>query len=412
MRTGVPGNKAGGRQRGEDAMPEAVAMPEAEGHGIGRNAGIDLLRGLAIVFVLLNHLGLPMRIPLAASALGDVLPVRLLRALNYNGYEAVFVFFVISGFLIAGNALERWGSLSRIDARAFYARRFARIAPCLVLLVAALAVLHLLGVQDYIIHRPGQSLGGAVFSALGLHLNWYESLTGYLPGNWDVLWSLSIEEVFYLGFPLACLLVRRTRVLVPLLLVLALSLPWTRGALDGNEIWQEKAYLPGMAAIATGVLGALWFARAAAMAPRARRVLRWTGALGLLAATLGGHWLWALLHEGVMLVLTGSTLALLLAFRVAPPRIPRALRWLCGWGRLSYEIYLSHMFVVYAITRLYRWSGADARAGFLWYLPAFVLAWGLGALVARWFSMPCERWLRDRWLQRVSAPSEATSPAR
>jgi peptidoglycan/LPS O-acetylase OafA/YrhL len=380
-------------------MPERPASPLPAASGLQRNAGIDLLRGLAIVFVLLNHLGLPMRLPLKASALADVLPVRLLQALNYNGYEAVFVFFVISGFLIAGNALERWGSLARIDLTAFYVRRFARIVPCLVALLAVLALLHGLGLQDYTIHRTGQSLGRALLAALGLHLNWYEGQTGYLPGSWDVLWSLSIEEVFYLGFPLACLLLRRTRVLVPLLLVLALSLPWTRGALDGNVIWQEKAYLPGMAAIATGVLGALWFARGARLSPPACRLLRLSGALGLLGATLGGRWLWPLLHEGVMLLLTGSTLALLLAFRSEPPRVPRGLRWLCSWGRLSYEIYLSHMFVVYAIVRLYRWSGADARSGFLWYLPAFVLCWALGVLVMRGWSAPCERRLRGRWLR-------------
>jgi peptidoglycan/LPS O-acetylase OafA/YrhL len=363
------------------------------------------------VFVLRNHLGLPMRIPLAASALADVLPTRLLRALNYEGYEAVFVFFVISGFLIAGNALERWGSLARIELNTFYTRRFARIVPCLVALLAVLAVLHGLGVEDYAIHRPGQSLGGALLAALGLHLNWYEGLTGYLPGNWDVLWSLSIEEAFYLGFPLVCLLTRRTWVLVPLLLALALSLPWTRGALDGNEIWQEKAYLPGMAAIATGVLGALGYARAAHMSPLACRLLGWGGALGLVAATLGGHWLWPLLHEGVMLLLTGSTLALLLAFRSEPPRVPRGLRWLCSWGRLSYEIYLSHMFVVFALVRLYHWSGADARTGFLWYLPAFVACWALGMLVAHCWSVPCERWLRGRWLRPAPKPVEAISSA-
>ena len=393
-------------------MAERPAAPAASTRAIRRNEGIDLLRGLAIVFVLLNHLGLPMRIPLGASALAEVLPVRLLRALNRNGYEAVFVFFVISGFLIAGNALERWGSLARIEPGAFYARRFARIVPCLLALVAVLAMLHGLGVQDYVIHRPGQSLGGAALAAFGLHLNWYEGLTGYLPGNWDVLWSLSIEEAFYLGFPLVCLLVRRTRVRVPLLLALALSLPWARAALDGHGIWQEKAYLPGMAAIATGVLGALWFARAARLPPGACRALRWSGALGLLGATLGGHWLWPLLHDGVMLLLTGSTLALLLAFRAAPPRVPRGLRWLCGWGRLSYEIYLSHMFVVYALVRLYRWAGGDVRAGFLWYLPACVLCWALGVLVARGISGPCERWLRRRWLEPVPAPADPAGEAR
>jgi peptidoglycan/LPS O-acetylase OafA/YrhL len=81
---------------GKDAQPAQAR----------RNPGIDLLRGLSILFVILNHLGL--RIPLKKTALADVLPPWLLSRLNYNGYEAVFVFFVISGFLIAGNALQRW----------------------------------------------------------------------------------------------------------------------------------------------------------------------------------------------------------------------------------------------------------------------------------------------------------------
>ncbi len=202
-----------------------------------RNPGIDLLRGLSILFVILNHIGL--RIPLKKTALADVLPPWFLSRLNYNGYEAVFVFFVISGFLIAGNALQRWGGLERIDLRAFYARRFARIVPCLLVLVAVLAVLHLLAVPDYTISRPGQSLPGAIWAVIGLHLNWSEGRTGYLPGNWDVLWSLSIEEVFYIGFPLICLLTRRRWVLVSLLTLLALSMPWTHAALHDNEIPSE-----------------------------------------------------------------------------------------------------------------------------------------------------------------------------
>ena len=112
-----------------------------------------------------------------------------------------------------------------------------------------------------------------------------------------------------------------------------------------------------------------------------------------------------------MLVLTGSTLALLLAFRGAPPRVPRGLRWLCSWGRLSYEIYLSLMFVVFAIMRLYRWSGAAGRIGFLWYLPAFVACWAQGMLVARHWSVPCERWLRGQWLRREAKSVEAAFPA-
>ncbi|HEY8681967.1 MAG TPA: acyltransferase, partial [Rhodanobacter sp.] len=275
-----------------------------------RNPGIDLLRGLSILFVILNHLGL--RIPLKRTALAEVLPPWFLSRLNYNGYEAVFVFFVISGFLIAGNALQRWGGLAQIDLRAFYARRFSRIVPCLLVLVAVLAILHLLAVPDYTINRPGQSLPSAIWAVIGLHLNWYEGRTGYLPGNWDVLWSLSIEEVFYIGFPLACLLTRRRWVLVPLLVLLALSMPWTHSVLRGNEIWQEKAYLPGMSAIAIGVLGALLAARPRTLPARTTVLLGWLGAIGLLAATIDGALMWHLLRDGYMLLLALSALCLLL----------------------------------------------------------------------------------------------------
>ncbi|MEW9624016.1 acyltransferase family protein [Rhodanobacter geophilus] len=372
------------------------AVPEMKAAG-SRNPGIDALRGLAIVLVVFNHLGI--RIPLEQSALADVLPTWLLNRLNWNGYEAVYVFFVISGFLIAGNTLRRWGSLAAIDARAFYARRFARIVPCLLALLVVLGALHLSGVQDYVIHRAGQSLPGALLSALGLHLNGYEGRTGYLPGSWDVLWSLSIEEAFYLGFPLACLLLRRRALLVPPLVLLALSLPWARAALHGNEIWLEKAYLPGMAAIATGVLGAL-LADACRPPRRTAAMLGWLGALGLGAVLLDGGALWHWLRDGYMLVLTLSALCLLLCCRwraelgEVPPR--RGLGWLRAWGRMSYEIYLTHMFVVFAVVRAYRaWDGDPAR-GWLWYLPALGLCWLLGLAVERWLSVPSGRWLQAR----------------
>lgn len=361
-----------------------------------RNHGIDLLRGLSILLVVLHHTGL--RIPLKKTALAGFLPSWLLGGLNWNGYEAVFVFFVISGFLITGNALKRWGPLADIQPRPFYARRFARIVPLLVALVVVLSVLHALGVQDYRIHGEGQSLGGAILATFGLHLNWYEGMKGYLPGGWDVLWSLSIEEVFYLGFPLVCLLTRRKAVLVPALLLLALSLPWTHAALKGNEIWQEKAYLPGMAAIALGVLGALLCEAWREPSRGQIRVLAWAGATGLAAIFFAGAAVWHLLRDGYLLLLCLSALALCLAAEKRPIRAVRGLGWLRSWGRLSYEIYLTHMFVVFGMVRLFRASGGDLRHGWLWYLPVFALCWLLGLAVERGLSGPCERWLKRRLL--------------
>ncbi|MGH8254074.1 MAG: acyltransferase family protein, partial [Steroidobacteraceae bacterium] len=107
-----------------------------------RNPYIDLLRGLAILLVVVNHLQI--RVPLEDSAWLSWAPARFLSGIGTHGYEAVFLFFVISGFLITANAINRWGGLSRINMREFYTLRFARIVPCLLALVATLSALDLL----------------------------------------------------------------------------------------------------------------------------------------------------------------------------------------------------------------------------------------------------------------------------
>lgn len=369
-----------------------------------RDPAIDLLRGVSILLVVLHHFGL--RIPLRSSALADWLPPRLLSALNWNGYEAVFVFFVLSGFLITRNSLRRWGSLAAIDLHAFYLRRFARIAPLLVLLVAVLSLMHLAGVPRFVIDTERQSLGGAILAVFALHLNWYEGSTGYLPGAWDVLWSLSIEEAFYLGFPLLCLTLRSGRLLSVVLAALVLVVPFSLMAITGNEIWKEKAYLPGIGAIAAGVL--------AALACRRWRPLRGAvaaagciGLAGLCACLFAMRELWGWLGDGVMLLLIASTgmLVAALGWRThegAPA--PRGVGWLCSMGRLSYEIYLGHMFVVFAVVGLYLAVDGDPRHGHLWYVPGVLGCWGLGVLLARHVSLPCGRWLQRRLSPRPRLP--------
>ena len=86
-----------------------TSLPQSKSNASIRNPRIDLLRGLGILFVLLNHIGL--RILLAEGVLAQFLPKSFLNSLNFNGSEAVFIFFVISGFLITSNSLVRWGSL-------------------------------------------------------------------------------------------------------------------------------------------------------------------------------------------------------------------------------------------------------------------------------------------------------------
>ena len=129
---------------------------------------------------------------------------------------------------------------------------------------------------------------------------------------------------------------------------------------------------------------------------------------------LDGAVLWRLLRDGSLLVLALSTLCLLLASQQRQLRgdwrPARGWGWLRSWGRLSYEIYLSHMFVVFAVVRLYRHVDGDPRWGFAWYLLALPLCWLLGVVVERWLSLPCERWLRARLL-RAPLAAEIRLPA-
>src|SRR4051812_25326840 len=95
--------------------------------------GIDLLRGLSIFFVLMNHVNI--RLILAKVPYTAGWPLQFKNSLVYNAQFGVQIFFAVSGFLITSMALRRWGSLSEINLRQFYRPRFARIAPLFLLLL-------------------------------------------------------------------------------------------------------------------------------------------------------------------------------------------------------------------------------------------------------------------------------------
>jgi peptidoglycan/LPS O-acetylase OafA/YrhL len=371
-------------------------------NSVQRNFGIDLLRGFSILLVIVHHMALNFRLPLGPSLVGDFLSKRIINGISFNGYESVFMFFVLSGFLIAQRCLQSYGSLYEINWRVFYIQRFSRIFPLLALLLLVLSSLHVLGVSGYVISEKRQTLGGALFSALALHLNWYEGQTTWLPASWDVLWSLSIEETFYLAFPIICLLLPQ-RWLILALLILAFSLPWVRDAIVGNEIWQEKAYLPGMSAIAFGVLTAMLAQRWTTSNSFAYSMAAF-GGIGLVAIYFFGSELWRTIGMYHLLVLCLSACFLVFSAHRIAPKPRRGLRWLALMGRLSYELYLSHMFVVLGASAIYRaYFGENLYWTFLLYIPAVLICIGLAALLERYVSTPAMIYLRSAAIGQKTA---------
>ena len=167
---------------------------------------VDLLRGASILAVVLLHCSL--RFDFSDVHMGTGLSRVWRTVLLENGGNGVTVFFAISGFLITFTSLQRFGGLPRMRPALFYRIRFARIAPLLLLTLAVLSLLHWgsLHITSLDAWHVQEAVGlpRALISALTFHLNWLEAQAGYLPANWDVLWSLSIEEMFYLFFPLVC----------------------------------------------------------------------------------------------------------------------------------------------------------------------------------------------------------------
>jgi peptidoglycan/LPS O-acetylase OafA/YrhL len=354
--------------------------------------GIDTLRGLSILAVVLLHVSLRMR--MAGHELAG-LPGWLAHLLFWNGNNGVTVFFAISGFLITTTSLRRFGALDRMRPARFYRLRFARIAPMLLALVGVLCVLHALGLAAFYIQPARASLGRAVVAALGFHLNWLEAQRGYLPASWDVLWSLSVEEAFYLGFPLACVLLRRrvgALAVGALLLALVIAGPFARTVWTANELWREKSYLSGMDAIAMGCVAALVVARGGGWSVRAARGLQLVGAAAMLVIAVWPAWPAVRWLGGAGLDASVLALGACLFMIGQGARRAPAGAWsapLRALGRASYEVYLTHEFIVIAAAAGYL-GGPLA----LWFAGVVVVATAVGWLVARTFSEPLNRRLR------------------
>src|SRR5580700_8591125 len=336
MGAGWPGRRCEEGGRISAVTPAEVANPT---RSWTRLDGVDVLRGLSIFFVLMNHVNMRLRLEHVPYTQG--LPDQLVSSLVWNGQMGVQIFFAISGFLITSTSLRRWGSLARVSIRDFYLLRFARIAPLFLLLLGVLSDLDLAHVKFFVIASKTGGLGRALLAALTFHVNLLEAHRGYLPANWDILWSLSVEEMFYFFFPPVCRLLGRGKLLVVLLLTFVVLGPIARTALaHNNEIWREYSYLGGMDAIALGCLTGLIVSGKQFTRPRLS-VLRVVGA-AILIFSLGFSLqaaAWGLGTNGLnMTILAVGTCLVMASVSQANWTCPSTLRPLVKLGQRSYEV--------------------------------------------------------------------------
>jgi peptidoglycan/LPS O-acetylase OafA/YrhL len=364
-----------------------------------RLAGVDVLRGLCILSVLLHHAHL--RFTTSKFPVNDVLPGMLNQVLFWTGLYAVIAFFVISGFLITGLSIRRWGALPNIPVARFYRMRAARIIPCLLLVLAVLSLLHFLDVPGASMYSERATLERTLFAALTFHMNWVEGTWGWSPPGWGVLWSLSIEEVFYLAFPLVCLLLRSEKLLPWALLALIVAGPINRVVYADDQPWGAYAYLSCMDGMAFGCLAALVSARVT-LSERVLRTSLVAGAIIALAIVLfcdENNYHDGLARYGLSFTLLEIGVALMLiplGKGIGNRTMSFGTSWLQALGRWSYEIYLFHML---PLIGLILWFRQGERSGFtivVTYVAMVLTSIALGFLVFRYFSEPLNRKLRGK----------------
>lgn len=183
-----------------------------------RYAGLDGLRAVAVLLVVLYHL----------------FPGWFL----HSGFVGVDVFFVISGFLITSLLLRERQASGRIALRAFWTRRARRLLPALAAVVTVSATAAWFVGGDVLVDLGRQVLGAATFS-----YNWVAVADGasYFSGSepelFRNLWSLAVEEQFYVLWPLllpVLLLVRARWLRIAIALALATaSAGWGAALVSG-----------------------------------------------------------------------------------------------------------------------------------------------------------------------------------
>lgn len=384
-------------------MSLAVAVPET----IARKnpalrfyaPELDALRFFAFFGVFIFHAA-PRTMDFYAAAGCPQWLGKLLIAIFGSGAFGVDLFFALSAYLITSLLLRERDSTGSLDVRGFYLRRILRIWPLYLSFVAFAAVTaHFL---------PGQNLPTKY--VLGYSLlagNWIYAFYG-LPASFAIpLWTVSIEEQFYLAWPLGMRKASRqtiAAIAVGILLVANLWRVWLALSAAPTERMEYNTFTR-LDPIALGILIALYRDRLPSWSRWQRVALLLTGAVssvvtyalcvstnppqlstGLLAL---GHVITALASAAILLSVLGASNRLL---------HNKSLLYL---GKISYGLYVVHEFAHYCAMR---WLPAATPLRVIMQSAiGLALTLGLAAASYRWLESPFLR-LKERFAHVQSRP--------
>jgi peptidoglycan/LPS O-acetylase OafA/YrhL len=356
-----------------------------------RNLYVDRLRGLASLGVVLSH----------ASGYGFisiliyVLPQEVLTAIAANAYHAVALFFVISGFLITTKLLDDRAETLFSSLRKFYRDRVARIAPCLALMLVAALTLAAIGIRAFAVEWS--EIPSVLWSVFTFRYNHFliSSTAMPMPRLWDVLWSLSIEEVFYLAFPAFLLLFSR-RLLLAFLAALVIYGPIHRSS-PGSNFYN---YFSNFDLLAIGALTALAAHRARRLniGRVVLRLCRWGGiSIILMTAWFTEDAFKAFVWRPEFIGL-GAAIYLFGSIEQNRPREFVVFKVPQLFGRLSYEVYLFHMFFLVAVGHtgllaIRTTANADLFDASI-FIGYFLLLAGLSIAISKFYSEPMNRLIK------------------
>lgn len=348
---------------------------------------LDGLRAVAVLIVLVAHVGFSRWVP---------------------GGFGVTLFFFISGMLITRLLLAEQAARGRIDIGLFYARRMLRLYPALLVAVV-------LGTLATVV-VGGELLWGKVLTALLYCANYYGIHVGYSQGMqvFDplaVLWSLAIEEQYYIVFPLICLaLAARVRSFTRwVVAAIVLTLAWRMVLVLGGAA-SDRIYMGTDTRIDSILYGCLLTLLLAAPASGARwldwmsrRWVQWLALACLLSTFVVRN---AFVRDTLRYSLQGLSLMPLVAGLCFTGSLRRVTIWMehramRHIGRLSYSLYLLHGVVIALVSAA--WGAGQVEpssAGPLKFIGFVLLTVPLSLALAwasyQWVEMPFVR-LRRRF---------------